>query len=64
MEIRIPYNRINNSQTITPVIKRVLAEKFGEPNAMHRYEVVKMEDDDQRQVRVITLKPKTYVVMG
>lgn len=64
MEIRIPYSRISNAQTITPVVKRILAERLGDANAIHRYEVVKLEDDDSRHVRVVTLKPKTYVVMG
>ncbi len=64
MEIRIPYNEISNSQTITGRIARILADRFGDANAIHRYEVVKMEDDDARRVRVITVKPKTYVVMG
>lgn len=64
MEIRIPYSQISSAQTITGVIGRILAHKFGEANAMHRYEVVKLEDDDAKRVRVVTLKPKTYVVMG
>lgn len=64
MEIRIPYSEIGSSQTITPVMKRILANRFGDVNAIHRYEVVKLEDDDSRRVRVVTLKPRTYVVMG
>lgn len=64
MEIRIPYSQISNAQTITPVMKRILADKFGDANAIHRYDVVKMEDDDSRHVRVVTLKPKQYFVMG
>lgn len=63
MEIRIPYHKIRSSQSITPVIQRVLAERFGEAHAIHRYDVVKMEDDDGLKVRVITLKPKTYHVL-
>ena len=64
MEIRIPYDKIRSSIAITPVIQRILAERFGEANALHRYDVVKLEDDEDRRVRVLTLKPKTYVVMG
>lgn len=64
MEIRIPYSQIGNSKTITNVIARILAYKLGDANAIHRHEVVKMEDDDSRHVRVVTVKPKTYVVMG
>lgn len=60
MEIRIPYSEIGSSKTITPVIARILANKFGEANAIHRYDVVKLEDDDSLKVRVVTLKPKTY----
>jgi|CXWL01.1.fsa_nt_gi hypothetical protein len=64
MELRIPYKQIGNAQTITPIMTRLLADRLGDANAIHRYEVVKMEDDDDRQVRVVTVKPKTYVVMG
>lgn len=64
MEIRIPYSRIGNAQTITGVMKRILADRFGEANALHRYEVVKMEDDDAKKERIVTLKPRTYFVMG
>lgn len=64
MEIQIPYSQINNSRTITPIMTKILADRLGDGNAIHRYEVVKMEDDDDRRVRIVTLKPRTYVVMG
>jgi hypothetical protein len=31
---------------------------------MSRHEVVKLEDDPDRRERVITIRPKTYIVMG
>lgn len=64
MEIRIPYSQIGSASHITARMKRILADRFGDPNAMHRYEVVKLEDDDRKQERVLTLRPRTYVVMG
>lgn len=64
MELRIPYNEIRDSQQITQVIKTKLAHKFGDANALHRWEVTKLEDDDSKRIRVITLRPKTYFVMG
>lgn len=64
MEIRIPYNQIGSASLITARMKRILADRFGEANALHRYEVVKMEDDDAKQERILTLRPRTYVVMG
>jgi hypothetical protein len=64
MELRIPFDQIRSSQSITPIVRRLLAEKFGDANAIHRYDVVKLEDDEDLRIRVLTLKPKTYVVMG
>ncbi len=64
MEIQIPYSEIRDAQQITRVIKTKLAHKFGDPNAIHRWDVTKLEDDDSKRVRVITLRPKTYFVMG
>lgn len=60
MEIRIPYDRIDNSQTITPIMERIFRQRGLD---MSRHEVVKLEDDPDRRERVLTIRPKTYVVM-
>ena len=59
MEIRIPYSEIDNSQTITARMTRIFAERGLD---MARHEVVKLEDDHSKKVRVLTIKPKTYVI--
>lgn len=61
MEIRIPYSEIDDSQTITQVMDRVFKRKGLD---LSRHEVVKLEDDRDRRVRVLTIKPKTYVCLG
>lgn len=57
MEIRIPYSEIDNSTTITGKMDRIFRERGLD---MSRHEVVKLEDDPSRRVRVLTIKPKTY----
>ena len=59
MEIVIPYSRINNSQTITPIMDRIFKERGLD---MSRHEVVKLENDPDKQVRVLTIRPKTYII--
>jgi hypothetical protein len=61
VEIRIPYQKIDDSQTITPVMERIFRQRGLD---MSRHEVVKLEDDPDRRERVITIRPKTYIVMG
>lgn len=57
MEIRIPWDRINNSQSITPIMDRLFKERGLD---MSRHEVVKLEDDPDRRERVLTIRLKTY----
>lgn len=57
MEIRIPYSEIDNSTTITGKMDRIFRERGLD---MSRHEVVKLEDDPKKRVRVLTIKLKTY----
>lgn len=59
MEIRIPYHKISNSQSITPVMDRLFKERGLD---LSRHEVVKLEDDPDKQERVLTIRPKTYIL--
>lgn len=59
MEIRIPYSEIDDSQSITPRMDRIFKERGLD---LSRHEVVKLEDDPDRRVRVLTIRPKTYVI--
>ena len=59
VEIRIPYSQIDNSQTITQRMDRIFKERGLD---MSRHEVVKLEDDPGKRVRVLTIRPKTYVI--
>lgn len=59
MEIRIPFSQIDNSQTITGVMERIFKERGLD---MSRHEVVKLENDYDKQVRVLTIRPKTYFI--
>lgn len=60
MEIRIPWDEIKNSQTITPIMTRIFRERGLN---LSRHEVVKLEDDPDRRERVLTLRLKTYHVL-
>lgn len=59
MEIVIPYSKIDNSQTITGVMDRIFKERGLD---MSRHEVVKLENDPDKQVRVLTIRPKIYII--
>jgi len=59
VEIRIPWAKLDNSQTITPVMDRLFKERGLD---MSRHEVVKLEDDPDRKERVITVRLKTYFI--
>ena len=59
MEIVIPFSKLDNSQTITGVMDRIFKEKGLD---MSRHEVVKLENDYDKQVRVLTIRPKTYII--
>lgn len=58
MEIRIPYQKIRSSQTITCEMDRIFKAHGLD---LSRHEVVKLEDDPDRQVRILTIRPKLYV---
>ena len=60
MEIRIPWEQINNSQTITPIMERIFRERGLD---MSRHEVTKLEDDPDKKERVLTVRRKTYVTL-
>ena len=52
-EIRIPFNEINNSQTITENIdKRFKANDVN----IHQHEVTDLVDDFKRQERILKIK--------
>lgn len=57
MEIRIPWHKIDNSQSITPIMTRIFRERGLD---LARHEVVKLEDDPDRRERVLTIRLKTY----
>lgn len=59
MEIVIPYSHIDNSQTITGVMDRIFKARGLD---MSRHEVVKLENDPDKKVRVLTIRPKTYII--
>ncbi len=59
MEIRIPWAKLSNSQTITPVMDREFKKRGLD---MSRHEVVKLEDDPDRKERVITIRLKSYFI--
>ncbi len=59
MEIVIPYSQIDNSQTITGVMEKIFRQKGLD---MSRHEVVKLENDPDKKVRVLTIRPKVYVI--
>ena len=59
MEIQIPYRDLDDSQTITAVMRRVFRQRGLD---LDRHEVVKLEDDPDKRVRVLTIRPKTYVI--
>lgn len=59
MEIVIPFSKLDNSQTITGVMDRIFKEKGLD---MSRHEVVKLENDYDKKVRVLTIRPKTYFI--
>jgi hypothetical protein len=59
VEIVIPYSQIDNSQTITGVMDRIFKARGLD---MSRHEVVKLENDPDKRVRVLTIRPKTYVI--
>jgi intein-encoded DNA endonuclease-like protein len=60
MEIVIPFDKLNNSQTITPIMDRIFKERGLD---MSRHEVVKLVDDPDKKVRVLTIRPKTYIII-
>ena len=57
MEIRIPWARISNSQSITPIMDKLFKERGLD---LSRHEVVKLEDDPDSKERVLTIRLKTY----
>jgi hypothetical protein len=57
-EIKIPYDKIANSQTITTVQEQIF-EEHG--LSMHRHEVDALVDDHDKKVRILTVKtPRTF----
>lgn len=64
-EIRLKFDDLQESQTITGVVGRSISEAMGEAKAMHRYEVDQMIDDEDRRERILKLQPKrTFVFLG
>ena len=58
-EIRIRVDgEYLDPQKITRINRRLLAEHFGDENAIHRYEVVDIQDDYARKERVLKVQPK------
>ena len=60
-EIRIKFDEIRDPRKVTGAVR----EAMGDKNALHRYEVDRMEDDEKRGERIITMQPKrTFVGFG
>lgn len=57
MEIRIPWAKISNSQTITQVMEQLFKSKGLD---LSRHEVTRLLDDPQTRERVLTVRKKTY----
>ena len=57
MELRIPWELINHSQTITPVMERIFKEHGLD---LRRHEVVKLEDDPVKKERILTVRRRTH----
>lgn len=60
-EIKIPHERLKNSQTITDEMERVFA---GQGLNLHVHEVEQMDDDFKKRERVLRVKNTRYFVMG
>jgi len=56
-EIRIPFEEIKDPTLIRRILEKRLAARGLD---LHRHEVVKMEDDHDRQERVIQVKATQY----
>ena len=60
-EIRIPHDKIANSQTMTPEMERIFKEQGLD---LHRHEVETLEDDFGTKERVLRVKNTRYFVQG
>lgn len=64
-EFRVPYDELQDPQTITQVNKRKFAEQFdGDLEAIHKREVTEdgIVDDDKLRQRIYRVVPKrTYI---
>lgn len=56
-EIRIPHQKISNSQTITPVMEGAFRENGVD---LHTHEVTKIDDDYNKGERVLQVKNTMY----
>lgn len=56
-ELRIPHERLKNSQTITEEMERVFA---GQGLNLHVNEVEQMDDDFKKKERILKIKTTKY----
>ena len=64
-EIRIKFDEIRDPRKVTGAVREAMAQAMGDKNELHRYEVDRMEDDEKRGERIITMQPKrTFVGFG
>lgn len=60
IEIRVPYEEIQDKQ----LIRRILERKFKERGLdMHRHEVTELIDDDARKERILKVKATQYHIL-
>ena len=57
-EFRIPFEVIQDSQTITQVMEREFAERGLD---LHLHDVVSLEDDPRTKERVLKVRKRVYV---
>ena len=61
MEIKIPIEKIQDSQTITPVMEKTFKDNGVN---IHTHEVKNVTDDFKRGVRVLDIKATRYCFIG
>lgn len=60
-ELKIPHDRIKNSQTITQEMERIFE---GQGLNLHVHEVEQMDDDYRKKERILRVKTTKYFFQG
>lgn len=56
-EFRVPFDKISKFETIRGTLEKVFREKGLD---LHRHDVVSMEDDHDKKVRILRVQTKVY----